>query len=167
MALPTSTDNQISWHNNRTIRFSLSLNYASLRYLRHWTSWKLSAPFNVILLPDNTILALSLVFLRNERIPHSIHKLVIIHVFVHKLASISFSSTNSSTPNREFDEDDDSYSVAGSAYGAAAPYPAGPSAAPRAQSSIPTSNYSNVRTSRYVLDGSYSLSADCVPDRSL
>ena len=52
--------------------------------------------------------------------------------------------------NRDFEEEDDSYSVSGSAYGAAAPYPSGPSV-PRAQSSIPTSNYnSSIRATRLV-----------------
>ena len=51
--------------------------------------------------------------------------------------------------SRDYEEDDDSYSVTGSAYGAAAPYPSAPSAAPRAQSSIPSSNFTSARTSRW------------------
>jgi len=57
-------------------------------------------------------------------------------------------SIRAASIGREYDEDDDSYSVSGSAYGAAAPYPSGPSA-PRAQSSIPSSTYnSSIRATR-------------------
>jgi len=57
-------------------------------------------------------------------------------------------SIRAASIGRDFEEEDDSYSVSGSAYGAAAPYPSGPSV-PRAQSSIPTSNYnSSIRATR-------------------
>jgi len=53
-------------------------------------------------------------------------------------------SIRAASIGREYDEDDDSYSVSGSAYGAAAPYPS----APRAQSSIPASTYQSSRATR-------------------